>query len=162
MDKMMNDYLNKIDRCLRPMAASERADIINEIKSQLVRRTDFRTFRESEGVGKSIFGGIDCKKQHFQPEKIWRSCSILQPCRIYRNVRAALLQRPCCSTYVQRHNCPNSRNYRIFRFYIRRGSTICILSDGDIYGTSIYSTSSICCFWNYPILSWKRSVEDYD
>ena len=36
MDKMMNDYLNKIDRYLRPMAASERADIINEIKSEMI------------------------------------------------------------------------------------------------------------------------------
>lgn len=36
MDKMMDDYLNKIDRYLRPMAASERADIINEIKSEMI------------------------------------------------------------------------------------------------------------------------------
>lgn len=36
MDKKINDYLDKIDRYLRPMAASERADIINEIKSEII------------------------------------------------------------------------------------------------------------------------------
>lgn len=36
MEKKMNEYLNKIDKYLRPMAASERADIINEIKSEMI------------------------------------------------------------------------------------------------------------------------------
>ena len=35
MDSLRNDYLNKIDKYLRPLPASERADIINEIKSQM-------------------------------------------------------------------------------------------------------------------------------
>ncbi len=35
MDKKINDYLDKIDKYLKPMAASERADIINEIKSEI-------------------------------------------------------------------------------------------------------------------------------
>lgn len=36
MDSLRNDYLNKIDKYLRPLPASERADIINEIKSQMM------------------------------------------------------------------------------------------------------------------------------
>lgn len=36
MDKKMQDYLDQIDRYLRPMAAFERADIINEIKSEML------------------------------------------------------------------------------------------------------------------------------
>lgn len=36
MDKKMHDYLNQIDRYLKPMAAAERADIINEIKSEML------------------------------------------------------------------------------------------------------------------------------
>ena len=36
MDSLRNDYLNKIDKYLRPLPACERADIINEIKSQMM------------------------------------------------------------------------------------------------------------------------------
>lgn len=36
MNQLMNDYLDRIDRYLRPIPASERADIINEIKSQMM------------------------------------------------------------------------------------------------------------------------------
>ena len=36
MDNSLNIYLDKVDRYLRPMSASERADIINEIKSEMV------------------------------------------------------------------------------------------------------------------------------
>lgn len=35
MDNSLNAYLDKVDRYLRPMSASERADIINEIKSEM-------------------------------------------------------------------------------------------------------------------------------
>lgn len=35
MNSYLNEYLNKIDKYLRPMQASERADIINEIKSEI-------------------------------------------------------------------------------------------------------------------------------
>ncbi len=36
MDQIMNAYLEKIDRYLRPLPLSERTDIINEIKSQMM------------------------------------------------------------------------------------------------------------------------------
>ena len=36
MDSLRNDYLNKIDKYLRPLPASERADIINEINIQMM------------------------------------------------------------------------------------------------------------------------------
>lgn len=36
MDKLLEDYLEKIDKYLRPMAASERVDIVKEIKSELL------------------------------------------------------------------------------------------------------------------------------
>lgn len=35
MDKSLNQYLDKVDRYLRPMSAADRADIINEIKSEM-------------------------------------------------------------------------------------------------------------------------------
>lgn len=35
MDKYLNTYLDKVDRYLKSMPASERADIINEIKSEM-------------------------------------------------------------------------------------------------------------------------------
>lgn len=36
MDQMIKDYLDRVDKCLRPMSALERADIINEIKSEIL------------------------------------------------------------------------------------------------------------------------------
>ena len=36
MDNSLNSYLDKVDKYLRPMSASERADIINEIKSEMI------------------------------------------------------------------------------------------------------------------------------
>jgi len=36
MEQLLNDYLNKVDKYLRPLPAAERADIINEIKSQMM------------------------------------------------------------------------------------------------------------------------------
>lgn len=36
MNEYLNAYLDKVDRYLKTMPASERADIINEIKSEMV------------------------------------------------------------------------------------------------------------------------------
>lgn len=36
MDAFMNGYLDQVDRCLRPLPAAERADIVAEIKSEIV------------------------------------------------------------------------------------------------------------------------------
>lgn len=36
MNNCLNEYLNKVDKYLKPMQAGERADIINEIKSEMV------------------------------------------------------------------------------------------------------------------------------
>ena len=35
MDQLLNNYLEKVDRYLMPMAASERIDIVAEIKSEM-------------------------------------------------------------------------------------------------------------------------------
>lgn len=35
MNKILDDYLEKTDKYLRPLTAAERADIINEIKSEM-------------------------------------------------------------------------------------------------------------------------------
>lgn len=35
MNSCLNEYLNKVDKYLKPMQAGERADIINEIKSEM-------------------------------------------------------------------------------------------------------------------------------
>ncbi len=36
MEKIMNDYLEKIDKYLKPMPASDRVDIVKEIKSEML------------------------------------------------------------------------------------------------------------------------------
>lgn len=35
MEKMLDDYLEKIERCLKPLPVSERVDIVKEIKSEM-------------------------------------------------------------------------------------------------------------------------------
>lgn len=36
MDKALTEYLEKVDRYLRPMVVSERVDIVQEIKSEML------------------------------------------------------------------------------------------------------------------------------
>ena len=36
MEKILNEYLEKIEKYLKPMAASERVDIVKEIKSGML------------------------------------------------------------------------------------------------------------------------------
>ena len=44
MDKLLDQYLEDVDRRLRPMPASERVDIVKEIKSELLEL-------EAQGLG---------------------------------------------------------------------------------------------------------------
>jgi uncharacterized membrane protein len=44
MEKSLNDYLGKIEKCLKPLPASERVDIVKEIKSEIL---------ELQGEGKT-------------------------------------------------------------------------------------------------------------
>ena len=36
MDKTLNDYLEKVEKCLKPLPVSERVDIVREIKSEML------------------------------------------------------------------------------------------------------------------------------
>ncbi len=36
MEKIMDDYLEKIEKYLKPLPASDRVDIVKEIKSEMV------------------------------------------------------------------------------------------------------------------------------
>ena len=36
MEKILNDYLEKVEKCLKPLPASERVDIVKEIKSEIL------------------------------------------------------------------------------------------------------------------------------
>ena len=36
MEKILNDYLEKIEKCLKPLPVSERVDIVKEIKSEML------------------------------------------------------------------------------------------------------------------------------
>ena len=36
MERQLESYLDTVDRCLRPMPASERVDIVREIKSEIL------------------------------------------------------------------------------------------------------------------------------
>lgn len=40
MEKILNDYLEKIEKCLKPLPVSERVDIVKEIKSEMLELQD--------------------------------------------------------------------------------------------------------------------------
>ena len=47
MEKILNDYLEKIERYLKPLPASERVDITKEIKSEILElQSDGKTAEE--------------------------------------------------------------------------------------------------------------------
>lgn len=52
MDKGLNEYLEKIDRYLKPMAVSERVDIIKEIKSGMIELQNSNELSEEEIISR--------------------------------------------------------------------------------------------------------------
>ena len=49
MEKILNDYLEKIEKYLKPLPVSERVDIVKEIKSLNYRGTEKRLRKLSSG-----------------------------------------------------------------------------------------------------------------
>ena len=65
MEKELNEYLGKIERYLKPMAVSERVDIVKEIKNADINEEQLRSTvnkvydkLEEMGIGKKEVKGI--------------------------------------------------------------------------------------------------------
>ena len=73
LEKSLNEYLEKIEKYLKPLIVSERVDIVKEIKSEMLELQASGTSTEqiierlgkSERTCKSLFRGSCCKKQWF-------------------------------------------------------------------------------------------------
>ena len=72
MEKILNDYLEKIERYLKPLPISERVDIVKEIQSEIFElqeateknaKENYGTAGESKRISQSLFGRSDCKGQ---------------------------------------------------------------------------------------------------
>lgn len=79
MDKILNDYLEKTDRYLRPMPAGERVDIIKEIKSEMLELEAEKHLTPAEiterlgspkELAKAYLGGSITKDSSFSLRKL--------------------------------------------------------------------------------------------
>ena len=64
LEKSLNEYLEKIEKYLKPLIVSERVDIVKEIKSEMLELQASGTSTE-QITCKSLFRGSCCKKQWF-------------------------------------------------------------------------------------------------
>ena len=71
MDKVMNHYLDQVDKYLKSMPTGERVDIVKEIKSEMLELEKLQGLsseqkvRKSKRTSKSIFRGLYFKKHNF-------------------------------------------------------------------------------------------------
>lgn len=73
MEKILNDYLEKIERYLKPLPISERVDIVKEIQSEIFElqsngknaKEIMERLGESKRISQSLFGRSDCKGHLF-------------------------------------------------------------------------------------------------
>ena len=50
MDKILNDYLEKVDKYLKPMKVTDRMDIIKEIESDMAELREHGGFRQMRSL----------------------------------------------------------------------------------------------------------------
>ena len=122
MEKVLNDYLEKIEKYLKPLPVSERVDIVKEIKSEMLelqrqeaeRSEEFRQRTEEhfeivEDAQERIAQAVEMLVDRFveTDELEQSSCNLclLQPCRLFRficNSRARHL-RACIHSMCSGH-----------------------------------------------------------
>lgn len=83
MEKILNGYLEKIDRYLKPLPVSERVDIVKEIKSEILelQRNDKSTEEIMERLGnpkelaKAYLGDLIAKDTAFSWSRVLAICA---------------------------------------------------------------------------------------
>lgn len=83
MEKALNDYLEKIEKYLKPLPVSERVDIVKEIKSEILElQGDGKTAEEiierlgnPKELAKAYLGDLIAKSNSFRWDKVLAICA---------------------------------------------------------------------------------------
>ena len=83
MEKILNDYLEKIEKYLRPLPVSERVDIVKEIKSEILElQGDGKTSEEiierlgnPKELAKAYLGDLIAKSSSFSWNRVLAICA---------------------------------------------------------------------------------------
>ena len=139
MEKELNAYLGKLEKYLKPVAVSERIDIINEIKSEMQElqgngmSAEEIIERRSQETGEGISGRYPGKKERIQPEQISDSMRFFQCGGILGNDRDPYACRYSSGVCRMRSNLSGYWRSEIPRPYFRSGTAL-YGKRGNIYG----------------------------
>lgn len=83
MEKNLNDYLDKIEKYLKPLPISERVDIVKEIKSEILElQSDGKTAEQITGrlgnpkeLAKAYLGDLIAKSDSFSWNRVLTICA---------------------------------------------------------------------------------------
>lgn len=83
MDKRLNDYLEKMEKYLKPIPVSERVDIINEIKSEMLELQNSQMTAEKiierlgnpKDLAKAYLGDLLAKESSFSWNRVLVVCA---------------------------------------------------------------------------------------
>ncbi len=83
MEKILNDYLERIEKYLKPLPVSERVDIVKEIKSEILElQGDGKTSEEiierlgnSKELAKAYLGDLIAKSSSFSWNRVLAICA---------------------------------------------------------------------------------------
>ena len=83
MEKILNDYLEKIEKYLKPLPVSERVDIVKEIKSEILElQGDGKTSKEiierlgnPKELAKAYLGDLIAKSSSFSWNRVLAICA---------------------------------------------------------------------------------------
>lgn len=111
MDKILNDYLEKVDKYLKPMKVTDRMDIIKEIESDMAELREHGGLSANEIIdrlgepksGAGISWRNDHRNKRDELQKAWGNDSFLQYGRTGRHYYS--------SSYRDYINSPDSQWY---------------------------------------------------
>ncbi|MDE5778515.1 MAG: DUF1700 domain-containing protein [Lachnospiraceae bacterium] len=83
MDKFLNEYLEQVEKCLKPLAVSERIDIVKEIKSEMVElQSEGKTAEEiierlgkPKELAKAYLGDLISQNNYFSWNRVLAVCA---------------------------------------------------------------------------------------
>ena len=115
MDARLEEYLDKVDKYLRPLPLSERVDIVKEIKSSILEMENERLTVEEIlnrlGNGRSAYP----KAGIFLEPAAARLC-FLWPDGVFRDVRYSGTRHYRAHIYILRRSRAHCRNGEVCRF----------------------------------------------
>lgn len=83
MEKFLNDYLEQVEKCLKPLAVSERIDIVKEIKSEMLElQSEGKTAEEiierlgkPKELAKAYLGDLISQSTYFSWNRVLAVCA---------------------------------------------------------------------------------------